>query len=83
MEVDHRVSISPHAVPQLLRMAPVAHGRTMPRMTEPRITEIPTKLEPTTEDSFMYVAITDRPDPATAARIAELFGTGSRRTIVD
>ena len=52
-------------------------------MTEARITEIPPKLEPTTEDSFMYVAITDRPNPATAARIAELFGTGSRRTIVD
>jgi hypothetical protein len=52
-------------------------------MTEARITEIPPRLEPVTEDSFVYVAITDRPDPATAARIAELFGTGTRRAIVD
>ena len=64
-------------------MAPPVRRGTMPSMTEARITEIPQKLEPTTKDSFMYVAITDRPDPATAARIAELFGTGSRRAIVD
>jgi hypothetical protein len=64
-------------------MAAAAQGRTMPRMTDARITEIPQRLEPTTEDSFVYVAITDRPDPATAARIAELFGTGPQRAIVD
>ena len=83
MEVDHQVSISPHAAPQLLRMAPVAPGRTMLRMTEARITEIPPKLEPTTEDSFVYVAVTDRPRETTAHRIAELFGTERRRAIVD
>ena len=64
-------------------MAAAAHGKTMPRMIEARVTEIPPRLEPTTEDSFVYVANTDRPDPATAARIAELFGTESRRAIVD
>jgi hypothetical protein len=52
-------------------------------MTDARITETPLRLEPVTEDSFVYVAITDRPDPATAARLAELFGTERRRAIVD
>jgi hypothetical protein len=64
-------------------MAAAAHGRTMVRMIQAQVTEIAQRLEPTTEDSFVYVAITDRPDPATAARIAELFGTGSQRNIVD
>jgi hypothetical protein len=35
------------------------------------------------EDSFVSVAVTDRPRESTAARIAELFGTGQRRAIVD
>jgi hypothetical protein len=56
---------------------------TMLHMTEPRVTEILPHLEPTTEDSFMYVAVSDRPSASTAARIAELFGTGQRRAIVD
>ena len=47
------------------------------------VTEIPPKLEPVTEDSFMYVAITDRPRENTAQRIAELFGSERRRAIVD
>jgi hypothetical protein len=33
VQTDHGVSISPHAESQLLRMAPAARGRTMPRMT--------------------------------------------------
>ena len=64
-------------------MAGLAGCRTMPDMIEARITEIPPKLEPTTEDSFMYVAVTDRPRETTAHRIAELFGTEPRRRIVD
>jgi hypothetical protein len=64
-------------------MAVRSRWRTMPFMTEARITEIPPKLEPTTEDSFMYVAITDRPNPATAARIAELFGPPPQHAIAD
>ena len=47
------------------------------------VTEIPLKLEPVTEDSFIYVAISDRPRETTAQRIAELFGSGQRRAIVD
>ena len=47
------------------------------------VTEIPPHLEPMTEDSFVYVAITDRPRETTAHRIAELFGTERRRAIVD
>jgi len=47
------------------------------------VTEIQPHLEPTTEDSFVYVAITDRPRETTAHRIAELFGTERRRAIVD
>jgi hypothetical protein len=47
------------------------------------VTEVQANLEPVTEDSFVYVAITDRPSPATEARIAELFGTERRRAIVD
>jgi hypothetical protein len=64
-------------------MAAGARSATMLRMTEARITEIPPKLEPTTEDSFMYVAITDRPRETTAHRIAELFGAERGRPIVD
>ena len=52
-------------------------------MTEPRVTEILPQLEPTTEDSFVYVAVGDRPRTSTAIRIAELFGTEPRRAIVD
>jgi hypothetical protein len=55
----------------------------MLRMTEPRVTEILPHLEPTTEDSFVYVAVSDRPRTSTAIRIAELFGTERRRAIVD
>jgi hypothetical protein len=47
------------------------------------ITEIPQQLEATTEDSFVYVAITDRPRETTAHRIAELFGPERDRPIVD
>ena len=47
------------------------------------VTEIPPNLEPTTEDSFVYVAVTDRPRETTAHRIAELFGTERHRAIVD
>ena len=47
------------------------------------VTEIPPKPEPATEDSFIYVAITDRPRDTTAHRIAELFGSEQRRAIVD
>jgi hypothetical protein len=52
-------------------------------MNEPRVTEIPPQLEPTTEDSFMYVAVSDRPRASTAIRIAELFGAERGRPIVD
>ena len=44
-------------------------------MLNATVTEIPQQLEPTTEDSFVYVAITDRPRETTAHRIAELFGS--------
>ena len=47
------------------------------------VTEIPPKLEPTTEDSFVYVAVTDRPRETTAHRIAELFGSERRHAPVD
>jgi hypothetical protein len=43
------------------------------------ITEIPQQLEPTTEDPFVCVAITE----TTAHRIAELFGAERERAIVD
>jgi hypothetical protein len=55
----------------------------MLRMIQAEVTEIVQKLEPVTEDSFVYVAVTDRPRASTAARIAELFGTEPRRAIVD
>ena len=38
---------------------------------------------PPTEDSFVYVAVTDRPRETTAHRIAELFGAERGRAIVD
>jgi hypothetical protein len=47
------------------------------------VTEIPPELEAVTEDSFVYVAVTDRPRETTAHRIAELFGSERRRAIVD
>ena len=48
------------------------------------ITEIPQLLEPTTEDSFVYVAVTDRPSESKLHRIADLFGSErGRRAIVD
>ena len=52
-------------------------------MLSATITEIPQQLEPTTEDSFVSVAITDRPSETIARRIAELFGTERDRAIVD
>jgi hypothetical protein len=64
-------------------MAAARRPGTMHRMTEPRVTEILPQLEPTTEDSFVYVAVSDRPRESTAARIAELFGNEPRRAIVD
>ncbi len=47
------------------------------------VTEISPKLEPVTEDSFIYVAITDRPRESTLNRIAELLGSERARAIVD
>ena len=47
------------------------------------VTEIPLKLEAVTEDSFEFVEVTDRPSEATTLRLAQLFGTGARRAIVD
>ena len=53
-------------------------------MLNPIVNEIPPKSEPPTEDSFIYVAITDRPRETTAHRIAELFGSERGvRAIVD
>lgn len=47
------------------------------------VTEIPQKLEPVTEDSFLLVAATDPSRETTLARIAELFGSERARPIVD
>ena len=48
------------------------------------VTEIPQKPEPPTDESFVYVAVTDRHRDTTAQRIAELFGSErGRRAIVD
>jgi hypothetical protein len=47
------------------------------------VTEIPPKLEPVTEDSFVYIAVTDRQRETTAHRIAELFGAERGRASVD
>jgi hypothetical protein len=47
------------------------------------VTEIPPKPEPATEDSFIDVAVSDRPGETTAHRIAELFASEQRRAIVD
>ena len=47
------------------------------------VTEIPLKLEAVTPDTFEYVSATDRSREETIARIAQLFGTGPRRAIVD
>jgi hypothetical protein len=56
----------------------------MPNMLTANVTEIPQKLEPPTEESFIYVAVTDRPRETTAHRIADLFGSErGRRAIVD
>jgi hypothetical protein len=55
----------------------------MDTMLDAIVTEIPPKPEPPTEDSFIYVAISDRPRETTAHRIAELFGSEQRRAIVD
>lgn len=84
MEVDQAYGrSSPQGEPQPVRMASLSRARTMLRMTKARVTEIAPQLEPVTQDSFMYVAITDRPSESTAARIAELFGTEPQRAIVD
>ena len=63
--------------------APPLRSASILDMLNANVTEIPAKLEPATEDSFVYVAVTDRPRETTAHRIAELFGTESRRRIVD
>ena len=47
------------------------------------VTEIPRKLEPVTEDSFEYVAAGDQTREEIVARIAQLFGSEQRQTIVD
>ncbi len=47
------------------------------------VTEIPPTFEPATEDSFLYVAITDRARDSTLNRIAELFGSERAHEIVD
>jgi hypothetical protein len=47
------------------------------------VTEISLKLEPATEDSFIYVASTDRPREFTLNRITELFGSERAHAIVD
>jgi hypothetical protein len=47
------------------------------------VTEIPLKLEPVTQDSFEYVAPGDQTREEIVARIAQLFGSDRRRTIVD
>ena len=47
------------------------------------VTEIPPKLEPVTEDTFEHVAISEHPREDVVARIAQLFGSESRRAIVD
>jgi len=52
-------------------------------MLNATVTEIPPTPEPPTEDSFIYVAVSDRPRETTAHRIAELFGSGPRRAILD
>ena len=53
-------------------------------MLTANVIEIPQKPEPPTEDSFVYVAVTDRPRETTAHRIADLFGSEQgRRRIVD
>ena len=53
-------------------------------MLDPTVNEIPQQLEPTTEDSFVYVAVTDRPSESKLQRIADLFGSErGRRAIVD
>jgi hypothetical protein len=57
--------------------------RRIPAVLNAVVTEIPPKLEPVTEDSFEYVAATDRPSEALAARLAQLFGSEPRRAIVD
>jgi hypothetical protein len=55
----------------------------MDTMLNATVTEIPPKPEPPTEDSFIYVAVSDRPRETTAHRIAELFGSEQHRAIVD
>ena len=53
-------------------------------MLNASVTEIPQKLEPVTEDSFVYVAVSDRPTESKLHRIADLFGPDrGRRAIVD
>ena len=47
------------------------------------VTEIPQRLEPTTDDSFVHVAITDRPSETTAHPIDEPFGPERDRAIAD
>jgi hypothetical protein len=47
------------------------------------VTEIPQKPEPQTEDSFIYVTVSDRPRETTAHRITELFGSEQHHAIVD
>jgi hypothetical protein len=55
----------------------------MNTMVNATVTEILPTPEPSTEDSFIYVAVSDRPRETTGHRIAELFGSEQRRAIVD
>jgi hypothetical protein len=53
-------------------------------MLNANVTENPPQLEPVTEDSFVYVVISDRPSESKLHRIADLFGAErGRRAIVD
>jgi len=53
-------------------------------MTQATVTEVPPKLEPVTEDSFVYVVVSDRPHESTVHRLADVFGAEPRhRAILD
>ena len=47
------------------------------------VTEILLKLESVTDDSFEYVSAGDQTREEIVARIARLFGSETRRAIVD
>jgi hypothetical protein len=53
-------------------------------MLDASVTEITQKLEPVTKDSFVSVAVSERPTESKLDRIANLFGPErGRRAIVD